>query len=237
MTVLSSSPQPHAARAGWAESFDPAPALTSPPPPSVPTGDLLPTGYPYVAAGLRLPAATSKSGLTDSPVAVVPPTQSHLRACASALPADCSPAPASTSNPSPGLPTAPTVSTAAAPVPTVHVPRPVPTLSDILADDELGAAASDTPYVADGHPRPDLAAEDLRSLLSCNTGLVCYLAYEGLRLSALSSFCGLSKLDLAMRDAPAVPGQRIAALRAHLSAAGVDPSFVDKAGLWHPGGA
>jgi hypothetical protein len=56
---------------------------------------------------------------------------------------------------------------------------------------------------------------------------VCYLAYEGLRLSALSSFVGLRKIDLAMRGAPAMPEQRLAALRAHISAAGVDPSFVD----------
>ena len=225
--ALPSRPQPHDVRAGWAESSDPAPALTSPPTPSVPTGDLPPSGYRCPAAGLQLPVLISQSGLTD-PVAPVPPSLGHLKACAGTLPAGCRPSPESTSDHGPGFPAVPTASTDAAPLPTGHVPRTVPTLEDVLADDEFGAAPSDTPYVADGNPRPDLAADVLRSLHVCNTGLVCYLAYEGLRLSALSSFVGLRKLDLAMRDAPAVPEQRLAALRAHISAAGVDPSFLDK---------
>ena len=141
VAALSSSPQPHAARAGWAESSDPAPALTSPPRLSVPTGDLLPTGYPYVAAGLHLPAPIPKSGLTD-PVAFVPPTSSHLKACAGSLPPGCRPSPEPTSDHTPGFPAAPTVSTDAAPLPTVSVPRTMPTLEDILADDEFGAATS-----------------------------------------------------------------------------------------------
>ena len=189
VAALQRMSQPRDTRAGWAEPSDPAPALTSPPPLSVPTGDLPPTGYPRSSAGLQLPALVSKSDLTDPLVTFVPTSPSHLQACASAMPAGCRPAPEPTSDHVPVFPAVPTVSTDAAPLPTGHVPRTVPTLADILADDEFGAATSDTPYVADGHPRPDLAADVLRSLHASNTGLVCYLAYEGLRLSALGSLC------------------------------------------------
>ena len=110
---------------------------------------------------------------------------------------------------------------------TPAVATALPTLEGILADDAVGVDPPAQPEVADGNPRPDLAAAVLAELRACNTGLACYLAHEGL-LSSLQTYRGLVRLEAAMRDAPAEPAQRLPVLRAHVSAAGADPTFLDR---------
>lgn len=111
---------------------------------------------------------------------------------------------------------------------TPAVATSLPTLEGILADDAFGVDPPTQPEVADGNPRPDLAAAVLSELRACNMGLACYLAHEGLRLSSLQTYRGLIRLEAAMRDVPAEPAQRLPVLRAHVAAAGVDPGFLDR---------
>ena len=78
---------------------------------------------------------------------------------------------------------------------TPAVANSLPTLEGILADDAFGVDPPAQPEVADGNPRPDLAAAVLAELRACNMGLACYLAHEGLRLSSLQKYRGGSSFD------------------------------------------